>query len=499
MSGGYYGSTIKNGSKGYDVTKWQKYLYDQGYYTGTIDGDFGDVTDEATKQWQLDQGITNDGIVGSTTWGKAGFKYSPTAQGYTPTEFNYDVNEDALYEQLKNQYIKQGELASEDVMGKAAALTGGYGNSFATSAGAQAYNSYLEDFNSEVAPSLYQLAYDKYSDEEDAAYQRYLNDIALEDSANENFDNWYADYIKGLNGGSITGGGGLIVENSLSSKVSNPDAWKVVEEGGANAVIVDTETNTRYTLEELQSKLIEQGMPQAEAERAVMNLQKALGILSDNDEVNYDILKASIESTATQGTATFNGVLEAIKDAKSGGNITSAEAEDLIGYYLTEFLTDEKYQVISNGGLNWGLGIDRNGTVLLNDPENEKGLTFTLEQLKDKLVDAGLSNSKAKEYIKGLQTKLGITGSNTTKYVKDSLGSKVLNPDAWRVVGKGGANLYGIDQDAVIVDTESNTHYTLKELRSKLMEQGMTWAEAERAVMNLQKTLGISWWGFKLS
>lgn len=445
MSGGYYGSTIKHGSKGYDVTKWQKYLYDQGYYTGTIDGDFGDVTDEATKQWQLDQGITNDGIVGNTTWGKAGFKYSPTAQGYTPTEFNYDVNKDALYEQLKNQYIKQGELASEDVMGKAAALTGGYGNSYATSAGAQAYNSYLEDFNSEVAPSLYQLAYDKYSDEEDAAYQRYLNDIAIEENSNKNFDNWYADYIKGLNGN-------IIDEDSLGG----------VKEDSPGGIKDDS-------------------------------------LIADDEEVNYDILKASIESTATQGTATFNGVLEAIKDAKSGGNITSAEAEDLIGYYLTEFLTDEKYQVISNGGLNWGLGIDRNGKVVLSDPSNEKGLTFTLEELKDKLVDAGLSNSKAKEYIKGLQTKLGITGSNTTKYVKDSLGSKVLNPNTWRVVDPGGANLYGIDENAVIVDTESNTHYTLKELRSKLMEQGMTWAEAERAVMNLQKTLGISWWGFKLN
>ena len=57
-------------------------------------------------------------------------------------------------------------------MGKAAALTGGYGNSYAQTVGQQAYNSYLQQLNS-VVPELYQLAYDRYLEETDALEKKY--------------------------------------------------------------------------------------------------------------------------------------------------------------------------------------------------------------------------------------------------------------------------------------------------------------------------------------
>ena len=46
-------------------------------------------------------------------------------------DFSYDLNGDALYQRYKDRYTQQGKLAMEDTMGKAAALTGGYGNSYA--------------------------------------------------------------------------------------------------------------------------------------------------------------------------------------------------------------------------------------------------------------------------------------------------------------------------------------------------------------------------------
>ena len=55
--------------------------------------------------------------------------------------FTYDMNEDMLYQQYKDSYTRQGKLAMQDTMGQAAALTGGYGNSYATTAGQQTYNS----------------------------------------------------------------------------------------------------------------------------------------------------------------------------------------------------------------------------------------------------------------------------------------------------------------------------------------------------------------------
>lgn len=79
-------------------------------------------------------------------------------------KFSYDLNGDALYQQYKNQYITQGKMAMQDTMGQAAALTGGYGNSYASTAGNQAYQGYLQNLNN-VVPELYQLAYDKYNQE----------------------------------------------------------------------------------------------------------------------------------------------------------------------------------------------------------------------------------------------------------------------------------------------------------------------------------------------
>lgn len=80
--------------------------------------------------------------------------------------FNYDVNADALYQQYKDRYMQQGKLAMQDTMGQAAALTGGYGNSYAQNAGQQAYEGYLQGLNDKV-PELYSMAMEKYQMEGD--------------------------------------------------------------------------------------------------------------------------------------------------------------------------------------------------------------------------------------------------------------------------------------------------------------------------------------------
>ena len=87
-------------------------------------------------------------------------------------EFSYDLNGDALYQQYKDQYTTQGKQAMMDTMGQAAALTGGYGNSYAQSVGQQTYQGYLQQLNDKV-PELYQLALDKYNREGEDLYNQY--------------------------------------------------------------------------------------------------------------------------------------------------------------------------------------------------------------------------------------------------------------------------------------------------------------------------------------
>lgn len=78
--------------------------------------------------------------------------------------FTYDLNSDALYQQLTDQYVGQGKMAMIDTVGQTAALTGGYGNSYAQNAGQQAYHGYLQQLNAQV-PELYQMALDQHNQE----------------------------------------------------------------------------------------------------------------------------------------------------------------------------------------------------------------------------------------------------------------------------------------------------------------------------------------------
>lgn len=87
-------------------------------------------------------------------------------------KFTYDLNGDALWNQYKDQYVTGGKMAMMDTMGQAAALTGGYGNSYAQGVGQQAYQGYLQGLNDKI-PELYQLALDSYNREGDALMQQY--------------------------------------------------------------------------------------------------------------------------------------------------------------------------------------------------------------------------------------------------------------------------------------------------------------------------------------
>ena len=87
-------------------------------------------------------------------------------------KFSYDMNADALYQQYKDQYVTQGQMAMMDTMGQAAAMTGGYGNSYAQSVGQQAYQGSLQQLNDKI-PELYQLALNKYQMEGEDLYNQY--------------------------------------------------------------------------------------------------------------------------------------------------------------------------------------------------------------------------------------------------------------------------------------------------------------------------------------
>ena len=60
-------AVMQLGFNGDEVRKLQRKLKELGYYTGSVDGDFGAATDKAVKAFQKANGLTADGKVGSKT------------------------------------------------------------------------------------------------------------------------------------------------------------------------------------------------------------------------------------------------------------------------------------------------------------------------------------------------------------------------------------------------------------------------------------------------
>ena len=94
------------------------------------------------------------------------------AQILNRPQFSYDPHTDPLYNQYRDNYLGQGRLAMMDTMGQAAALTGGYGNSYAQTAAQQTYQGYLQAMN-DVMPELYQLALETYDRQNQNLLNRY--------------------------------------------------------------------------------------------------------------------------------------------------------------------------------------------------------------------------------------------------------------------------------------------------------------------------------------
>ena len=155
-------------------------------------------------------------------------------------QFKYDMDADPLWQQYKNSYMQTGRQAMQDTVGTMAALTGGYGNSYAQAAGQQQYQQYLLGLHDQL-PALQQQAFARYQQEgqdiqnqlsiaqalDDTAYGRYRdalgewkNERNYAKSAYESeYEREYNDYLNRLNYWQQQG------------QLENQDYWKGQEYG----------------------------------------------------------------------------------------------------------------------------------------------------------------------------------------------------------------------------------------------------------------------------
>jgi peptidoglycan hydrolase-like protein with peptidoglycan-binding domain len=259
------GKLLQYGSQGGDVNTLQQNLNNHGYNL-SVDGSFGKNTLSAVRDFQSKNGLGVDGLVGTKTQsmmkgvGKTPTPPTATQPGdYTSQwqaqlddimykinnreKFSYDVNGDALYQQYKDQYINQAKMARQDAMGQAAAMTGGYGNSYAASVGNQAYQASLSQLNN-VIPELYQMAYDRYeqkgqdllnqysmlTDRDNSDYSKFIDDRNYDESVRQfnetmDFNAANANVAKNTKTGTYTPKATSMSSKEYNDVLNNAETW----------------------------------------------------------------------------------------------------------------------------------------------------------------------------------------------------------------------------------------------------------------------------------
>lgn len=238
-------STLRYGSRGSDVSRLQELLNKNGYALET-DGIFGKKTQSAVRDYQKKNALAIDGIVGNKTWdslsGTSSAVYSgtpdvPSYETGRPEErvseetsaakdkvtqlestapapyasayadriaalldeleareaFTYDPNADPTYRAALDAYRREGRRAAEDAMGNAAALTGGYGSSYAASASAAAQQNAMGQAVGLIG-ELAGNAYERYRGETNDLYSRMSLLQGLDEGAYGRYRDTVSDY-----------------------------------------------------------------------------------------------------------------------------------------------------------------------------------------------------------------------------------------------------------------------------------------------------------------
>lgn len=502
----YYTTTLQKGSKGDEVKEWQNFLNTQGYNL-SVDGDFGDKTYAATTDYQSKNGLGADGIVGEQTWGKAGYSSSPSSQKWSygdfsyddfthddftydeykesdtvtqagtalndhlankPGEyqsqwqsqldelmnsimnrdkFSYDLNGDALYQQYKDKYIQQGKLAMADTMGQAAAMTGGYGSSYSQAAGQQAYQAQLDNLN-DIVPELYQMALDRYNQEGQDLYNQYGMVADRENLDYSRYRDTISDY--------------LTERDYLAGRYDSERDYDYSKYNNERDFAYGQYADDRNF---------------------------AYGQYSDDRNLAYD-------KYATDKNLSYQEYRNAIADEQ-----WQKQYEESVRQYNEQMALQNK---ASNGGSKDTGGVDDDGgaSPIAEIPEDilKKAGSFEsnddLSEWAFGLAEAGVierdqAGELVAKYMDPNEKTIKVDDGNGKSKSVLSYSEMAKSTKGWTVVTKGGANFSGIDQNAK-VKTPNGETITLKNLRKKLVAEGMKESDATNLIKKLQQNLGIS-------
>lgn len=307
-------------------------------------------------------------------------------------KFSYDFNGDAFYQQYKDKFTQQARMASEDAIARASAMTGGYGNSYAATAGAQAFNDQMGQLN-DVIPELFQMAYDRYAREGQDLKDAYSMLAAREAEAYGKYRDEMGDYLAEKD--YLTGR----LESAKADDLNNRN----FEYNAHRDTVEDQKWASEFDLAVDQiNKNLELSQREAEASRvAAEKAAKA----KEEDEKNKvieerkkfldDIGKELPEKfDNNEDMANYLAILE------GRGDITGDEAMALLDKYAYADYIDRDWHIEDIGRDPFGApGVE---TIF----KDQYGNSVSYADIMDELKASGMSQEEADKWMLDLLTKL---------------------------------------------------------------------------------------------
>ncbi len=295
-------------------------------------GNYGNGDPNASYQNYLNAKLALDNVASSAPAFKSSLDddlmaiYSKIVNKGKPV---YDINGDELYKMYKDQYINNGRLAMEDTIGQSAALTGGYGNSYATGAGYQAYQRYLEGLN-DVVPQLYDRYMDNYNRDTEELYNQYQMTKGLRDDEYDKYidrykmakDNEQDAYSRWLTEREYADNQKALADKNAKSEADNYYNRLVSLMSNGYNPTADELNKAGITSE--QAKYLMGGVPSPDA--SDVNSSGDSDYAVSNAE-HYSSGKALNESLTVGNNMTDR--IAALKAMYQAGNITKKQLDDL--------------------------------------------------------------------------------------------------------------------------------------------------------------------------
>lgn len=137
--------------------------------------------------------------------------------------FAYSAAGDPAYRQYESAYRKLGSDAMQDTMGQAAELTGGYGSSYSTRAGREAYARQLSAL-AELVPELESSARKNWEAENDSLHTLLSQLQSLEDEDYKRWLNAYKTAASSASGGRKSSASGTAAKTGTAGSYSLTDS-----------------------------------------------------------------------------------------------------------------------------------------------------------------------------------------------------------------------------------------------------------------------------------